>query len=45
LKANSSRKETARNALRDFQTANVRIFGAVLNERTFPIPEAIYNKL
>lgn len=45
LKANSSRKETARNALREFQTAKVRIFGAVLNERTFPIPEAIYNKL
>jgi len=45
LKANSSRKETARNAVREFQTASVKVFGAVLNERTFPIPDAIYNKL
>jgi len=45
LKANSSRKETARNALREFQTARVRMFGAVLNQRTFPIPDSIYNKL
>jgi Mrp family chromosome partitioning ATPase len=45
LKANSSRKETARNAVQEFQAAKVRILGAVLNQRTFPIPEAIYNKL
>src|SRR5580698_7309887 len=45
LKANSSRKETVRNAVREFQTANVRVLGAVLNQRTFPIPSAIYNKL
>jgi Mrp family chromosome partitioning ATPase len=45
LKANSSRKETARNAVQGFQAAKVRILGAVLNQRTFPIPEAIYNKL
>lgn len=44
LKANSSRKETARNAVRDFQAANVRVLGAVLNQRTFPIPDSIYNK-
>jgi protein-tyrosine kinase len=45
LKANSSRKETARNAVQEFQAAKVRVLGAVLNRRTFPIPEAIYNKL
>jgi Mrp family chromosome partitioning ATPase len=45
LKANSSRKETARNAVQEFHTAKVKILGAVLNQRTFPIPEAIYNKL
>jgi Mrp family chromosome partitioning ATPase len=45
LKANSSRKETARNAVQEFQAAKVRVLGAVLNQRTFPIPEAIYNKL
>lgn len=45
LKANSSRRETARQAVEDLQTANVRILGAVLNQRTFPIPEAIYQML
>ncbi len=45
LKANSSRKETARNAVQELQTAKVRVLGAVLNQRTFPIPDAIYNRL
>ena len=45
LKANSSRRETARKAVQQLQTANVRALGAVLNERTFPIPEALYKRL
>ena len=45
LKANSSRRETARKALQDLQTANVAALGAVLNQRTFPIPEALYKRL
>jgi Mrp family chromosome partitioning ATPase len=45
LKANSSRRETARKAVQDLQTANVRIFGAALNQRTFPIPDGIYKRL
>lgn len=45
LKANSSRRETARKTVRDLQNAGVRILGAVLNQRTFPIPQAIYTKL
>ena len=45
LKANSSRREAARKAVQDLQNAGVRILGAVLNQRTFPIPQAIYNKL
>jgi Mrp family chromosome partitioning ATPase len=45
LKANSSRRETARSAVHELQAANVRILGAVLNQRTFPIPEGIYNRL
>jgi len=45
LKANSSRRETARNAVQELQTAKVRILGAVLNQRTFPIPEVIYSRL
>jgi Mrp family chromosome partitioning ATPase len=45
LKANSSRRETARKALQELQGANVRVLGAVLNQRTFPIPEALYKRL
>ena len=45
LKANTSRRETARKAVQDLHAANVRVLGAVLNQRTFPIPEAIYKKL
>lgn len=45
LKANSSRRETAKKALQELQAANVRTLGAVLNQRTFPIPEAIYKRL
>ena len=45
LKANSTRKESARGAVHDLKTANVRILGAVLNQRTFPIPDSIYKKL
>jgi Mrp family chromosome partitioning ATPase len=45
LKANSSRREWARKAVYELQTARARVLGAVLNQRTFPIPEAIYKKL
>jgi capsular exopolysaccharide synthesis family protein len=45
LKANSSRREAARKAVQELQTARVRVLGAVLNQRTYPIPEAIYKKL
>lgn len=45
LKANSSRREAARKIVQELQAANVRVLGAVLNQRTFPIPEALYKKL
>lgn len=45
LKANSSRREIARKAVQELQGANVRVLGAVLNQRTFPIPEALYKRL
>jgi Mrp family chromosome partitioning ATPase len=45
LKANSTRKERARGAVSDLQAAKVKVLGAVLNQRTFPIPDSIYNKL
>jgi len=45
LKAHSSRREVARKAVKDFGSAGVRVLGAVLNQRTFPIPDKIYSKL
>jgi protein-tyrosine kinase len=45
LKANSTRKERARGAVHDLQSAQVKVLGAVLNQRTFPIPQKLYNKL
>jgi Mrp family chromosome partitioning ATPase len=45
LKANSSRRETVRKTIQDLEDAKVRVLGAVLNQRTYPIPEKIYNKL
>jgi capsular exopolysaccharide synthesis family protein len=45
LKANSSRRESARKAIHDLKAAKARVLGAVLNQRTFPIPQSIYNKL
>jgi capsular exopolysaccharide synthesis family protein len=45
LKANTSRRETAQRVLREARAANVRVLGAVLNQRTFPVPETIYKRL
>jgi len=45
LKANSTRKDRARGAVNDLQASKVKILGAVLNQRTFPIPDSIYSKL
>ena len=42
LRENSSRRETARKALQDLRDAKVQPLGVVLNQRTFPIPKAIY---
>jgi len=43
LKANSTRREATQKALQELKTANIRTLGAVLNQRTFPIPERIYH--
>jgi capsular exopolysaccharide synthesis family protein len=45
IKANSSRRETARKAIQELESAKVRVLGAVLNQRTFPIPQGIYDRL
>ncbi len=45
VEANATRRETARAAKETLQGASVKLLGAILNNRTFPIPEAIYRKL
>jgi Mrp family chromosome partitioning ATPase len=45
LKANASRRETARQAIQDLQSGKAKVLGAVLNQRTFPIPDSIYRNL
>lgn len=45
VEANATRRETTRQVKEGFDAAQVRLLGAVLNERTFPIPEGLYRKL
>ena len=45
LEANSTRRETARTAKETLEGANVKLLGAILNNRTFPIPDVLYRKL
>lgn len=45
VSSNSTRREPARIAKQNLEAANIPLLGAVLNKRTFPIPEALYRKL
>jgi Mrp family chromosome partitioning ATPase len=45
LRANSTRREAALKAVEELKAAKVEALGAVLNQRTFPIPDAIYKYL
>lgn len=45
VEANVTRREAARIAKEMFETAQVRLLGAVLNKRTFPIPASLYRRL
>jgi len=45
LRANTTRRATAQKAKQMLYSANARLLGTVLSERTFPIPEAIYKRL
>lgn len=45
VEANSTHREVARKAKERLQSANARLLGAVFNNRTFPIPAALYSKL
>lgn len=45
LKANSSRRDSVRKAVQDLGETRVQVLGAVLNQRTFPIPQKLYSRL
>jgi len=45
LQSNATRREAALKAKESCEIAQVRLLGAVLNKRTFPIPQQIYSRL
>jgi polysaccharide biosynthesis transport protein len=45
VEANHSRRDSLRQAKEHLETAQVQILGAVLDQRTFPIPEFLYRRL
>lgn len=45
VEANRSRREAVRRAKEQLEIAHVRLLGAVLDQRTFPIPEKLYRRL
>ena len=45
LEANSTRKEAALRVMENLRAAQIQVLGAVLNKRTFPIPESLYHRL
>jgi Mrp family chromosome partitioning ATPase len=45
VEAGASRREAAAAAVENLRMVNIPILAAVLNKRTFPIPEKIYRRL
>jgi capsular exopolysaccharide synthesis family protein len=45
LEADTTRRESASSVTANLRSANVTILAAVLNKRTFPIPQNIYSRL
>ena len=45
VEAHHNRRETVRRAKEQLESAHVRILGAVLDQRTFPIPEKLYRRI
>jgi len=45
VEADSTRRVAAQKVKEKLHSANARLLGAVLSERTFPIPDAIYRRL
>lgn len=45
LQAESTRRESALKSIDNLRQANIEILGAVLNQRTYPIPNFVYRRL
>jgi Mrp family chromosome partitioning ATPase len=45
VEANQNRRESVRQAKERLKTSQIQLLGAVLDQRTFPIPEFLYRKL
>jgi Mrp family chromosome partitioning ATPase len=45
LQADSTRRESALKGLKSLREARIEVLGAVLNRRTFPIPDFVYRRL
>ncbi|MBZ5705168.1 MAG: CpsD/CapB family tyrosine-protein kinase [Acidobacteriia bacterium] len=45
LQSNATKREAAMKAKESCEIAQVRLLGAVLNKRTFPIPQQLYDRL
>jgi hypothetical protein len=45
IEANDTRRDVAMRAKQQWERANSRLLGAVLNNRTFPIPDSLYARL
>jgi Mrp family chromosome partitioning ATPase len=45
VQANVTRREAAKRVADDLRAASARLLGAVLSNRTFPIPAPIYRRL
>jgi protein-tyrosine kinase len=45
VEANQTRRESVRQAKEHLEAAQVQLLGAVLDQRTFPIPDFLYRKL
>lgn len=43
--ANRTRRETVRRAKEQLESAQVKLLGAVLDQRTFPIPDKLYRRI
>jgi Mrp family chromosome partitioning ATPase len=45
IEANSTRREAARKVKENLKAANLPVLAAVLNKRTYPIPNFLYRRL